>query len=500
MKKILNISISIMTMMLVSSCSNNATTEIVEEEIVVDTTESQAEEEKYMSEKLKATEKVDYKFQNASVHDPSVIKVEDEYYVFGSHLASAKTSDLMNWKVIADGVNSNNPLFQDVTVDLEEALTYAETNTLWAPDVIQLSDGKFYMYYCACRGDSPLSDLGIAVSDNIEGPYTDLGLILKSGGEGYDATVYPNVVDPDVFFDKEGKLWMVYGSYSGGIYILELDPSTGFPIEEGYGKKLLGGNHLRIEGPYVLYSEETDYYYLFLSYGGLASDGGYNIRIARSKNPDGPYTDAQGNDLTNLQGPVGSFFDDTTASKMGTKILGNISFEHIEGENGKIRNGYVSPGHNSAYYDETTGKYFLIFHTRFENRGEGHEVRVHQMYMNEDDWLVVSPYRYVGETMGTYTKEDVVGPYKYINQMTDISSFVKKSREISLNEDNTISGDETGTWELKENNEIILNIKNETYKGVVTEQWDEYGQKNVMVFTALSDDTSILGSGIYAID
>jgi arabinan endo-1,5-alpha-L-arabinosidase len=96
--------------------------------------------------------------------------------------------------------------------------------------VIQLADGRFYMYYNACKGDSPRSALGVAVADRVEGPYEDLGILLKSGhraGEGpsedgttYDARVHPNAVDPDVFFDNEGKLWMLYGSYSGGIFIL----------------------------------------------------------------------------------------------------------------------------------------------------------------------------------------------------------------------------------------------------------------------------------------
>ena len=163
----------------------------------------------------------------------------------------------------------------------------------------------------------------------------------SENGDTYDATVQPNVVDPDVFFDKDNRLWMVYGSYSGGIYILELNPETGFPLEKGYGKKLLGGNHLRIEGPYILYSKETDYYYMFLSYGGLDSTGGYNIRVCRSKSPDGPYYDEAGNDMTSCKGPDGSFFDDSTAAKYGTKILGNIHFNYIEGETGKIGRAHV---------------------------------------------------------------------------------------------------------------------------------------------------------------
>ena len=37
-----------------------------------------------------------------SVHDPSIVQKEgtNEYYVFGSHLAVAKTSDLSNWEYV----------------------------------------------------------------------------------------------------------------------------------------------------------------------------------------------------------------------------------------------------------------------------------------------------------------------------------------------------------------------------------------------------------------
>ena len=249
-----------------------------------------------------------------------------------------------------------------------------------------LTDGKYYMYYNACKGDSPLSALGIAVSDNIEGPYKNKGVILKSGmmgkgddGEIYDATQKPNVVDPDVFFDKEGKLWMVYGSYSGGIFIMELDANTGFPLpDQGYGKKLLGTNHARIEAPYMLYSPETDYYYLFLFFGGLAADGGYNIRVARSKAPDGPFEDSEGQDMINAQGSPSVLFDDPAYAPYGVKLMGNFEFLNMDDELPVSGEGYVSPGHNSAFYDEENGKYYLIFHTRFPNRGEKHEVRVHQ--------------------------------------------------------------------------------------------------------------------------
>ena len=73
------------------------------------------------------------------------------------------------------------------------------------------------------------SYLGLAQADSVEGPYTNQGIFLRSGyraGEldtypvdgvtAYNPAVHPNVIDPAAFYDKNGNLWMVYGSYSGG--------------------------------------------------------------------------------------------------------------------------------------------------------------------------------------------------------------------------------------------------------------------------------------------
>lgn len=442
--------------------------------------------------------------RNASVHDPSVVKVGDTYYVFGSHLGAAKTDDLMNWTTISRNARPGNPLVPNPQVEMAESLEWARTNTFWAPDVIQLPDERFYLYYCTCEGSSPLSALGVAVSDDVEGPYTNLGVFLKSGMRGsgadgtyYNANIHPNVIDPHVFFDKEGILWMVYGSYSGGIFIMKMDPATGFPLpDQGYGKKLTGGRHSRIEGPYILYSPDTDYYYLFVSFGGLGANDGYNIRIARSKNPDGPYYDANGTNMLNVVGS-GSLSNDRPIAPHGVKLMGNYQFLHVEGEPRAISRGYKSPGHNSAYYDPETGKYYLFFHTRFVNRGEQFEVRVHQMFINEDDWLIAAPHRYVGETISPYTLADIVGDYKYINHGKDISGIVKESQVITLRDDGIISGAINGTWELTADYHCELKLDDHTYKGVFIRQWDDDNACWVMAFTALSQDgTAVWGSQI----
>jgi len=467
-------------------------------------------------EKLQSDAPVVYTFENVSVHDPAIIKGEDgDWYIFGSHLGVAKTGDLMNWSYVNDGMKANSKVIPDVYNTMADAFAWSRSNTFWAPDVIKLQDGKYHMYYCNCQGDEPQSCLGMAVSDSVAGPYENQGLFLYSGlgadeMNGFDSvyqpTRDPNAVDPCVFFDAEGRLWMIYGSYSGGIFAKEMDPVTGMPLEmDGYGEKLLGGNHLRIEAPYVIYNPDTGYYYLFLSFGGLDSDGGYNVRVVRSENPGGPYYDSMGQEMTSCKGPTGSYFSDATAANYGVKLMGGYKFQWQEGELGENRKGYLSTGHNSCLYDDETGKYFIIFHTRFESRGEEHEVRVHQMFFNADGWPVIAPYRYVGETAGAVAAEEIPGTYKLINHGRAITAEMSESVNITLSKDGKTACQEDGdldggTWALTGENQMEITLDGRTYTGLFLVQWDEDGQKNVMTFTALDDETGmcVWGSGVNA--
>ncbi len=54
----------------------------------------------------------------------------------------------------------------------------------------------------------------------------------------------------------------------------KIPPQTGFPLPgPGFGKKLVGGNHSRIKGLYILYSPRTVYYF-FLGLSRLNARGG----------------------------------------------------------------------------------------------------------------------------------------------------------------------------------------------------------------------------------
>ncbi|WP_418276944.1 LamG-like jellyroll fold domain-containing protein [Isoptericola jiangsuensis] len=440
-------------------------------------------------------------FAEASVHDPSLVVADDEYWVFGSHLAAARTDDFVRWEQTANLVTPENPLFDDVTTELAETFEWAESDTLWAADVIRLeADGRYYMYYNACRGDSPRSALGVAVADDVDGPYEDLGILLRSGhreGEGpsedgtsYDARIHPNAVDPDVFYDDDGALWMVYGSYSGGIFILELDPDTGMPLpDQGYGEHLTGGNHSRIEGPSVMYSEKTDYYYLFTSFGGLDADGGYNMRVMRSKNPDGPYRDAQGHDMREVRSdPDLPIFDDASIEPYGVKVMGGYLFQREVGDPGTgVGDGKVSPGHNTTYVDPRTGQMLLIFHSRFPEQGERHEIRVHEMSMNSLGWPVAAPYRYGGDTeVEKFSRSDVAGDYRLIEHDKALTADVREASTVTLGKHGAVRGALQGVWWSYGKNRLSILADRQLYDGVVTREWDPTSERWVTTFSVLS--------------
>ena len=437
-------------------------------------------------------------FEEVSVHDPSILKVGETYWIVGSHLAVAKSEDLMRWTLVGSGVRDGNPIMPDVREQLSDVFDWSTRRGLWAGCFARLNDGRFYYYYCSCEGRSPLSALGVAVADRIDGPYTDLQILLRSGrgvsedGARYDVDIHPNAIDPHVFYDADNTLWMVYGSWSGGIFILRMDPETGRQLpDQGYGKKLMGGR-CPVEGPFIQYSPQTGYYYLFTSFGELSSRGGYNLRMARSKAPDGPYFDPQGN---NMIACVGTGVNNRRVIEpYGAKMMGNFRFLDQSGK--PTGHAYVSPGHNSTCYDGDKDKYYLIFHTRFPDRGERFEVRVHQMFLNADGWFVVAPHRYTGETISEWNREAVAGEYAFVHHGLDITDTVKDTAPIALQADGAITGAVSGQWEKRDGANIRLTIDGVAYDGVALRQWDSGQRKRVMAITALSQEgTAVWASG-----
>ena len=56
----------------------------------------------------------------------------------------------------------------------------------------------------------------------------------------------------------------------------------------------------------------------------------------------------------------------------------------------------TAQGHNSAIMDDD-GNLYVIYHNKFDDEWGFHEVRVHQLIMNEDVWITATSYEYSRE-------------------------------------------------------------------------------------------------------
>lgn len=460
-----------------------------------------------------------------SVHDPSILEVDGTYYIFGSHMTAAKSSDLLGWESIADGYSASNPVYGQIYDVAEEAFAYAGSadsliatddggTHVWAPDVIyNETTGLYYMYYCTSSTWNA-SNLCYGTSESPEGPYEWQGALIYSGfdedtisgtdvldyvdeeyalanyvqNSSYNYAEYPNAIDPTVFYDEDGRMWMVYGSWSGGIFLLEIDTQTGLVIhpeadedndvDAYYGKRLLGGGHISIEAPYILYDEESGYYYLYVSYGILTSSGGYQVRVFRSETVDGTYVDMNG------AYPAAS----SDHQQYGLKLTGNYLLPSLP-------TAYMATGHNSAFID-TDGKMYLVYHTRFDDGTEVHSPRVHQVFLNEEGWPCELPYQTQGETISErgYNRSQIVGRYYVVNQGTDISSDIAEPVILYLKADGTVVGSDCqGTWQATRGTYYMhIVIDGEEYSGVFCQMEDEAGA-SVMTFTATGANESVWG-------
>ncbi len=494
-----------------------------------------------------------------SVHDPSLFKAKNgKYYVTGSHIAMAESDDLMNWETVSSGVFDSNRILTADGKTLRESYAKAfawcdaaqtqwgrtdeewETN-VWASDIIyNEAMGKYCYYASSSVWGTTASVIWFATADSPEGTFefsdclvysgfnklrklgqikypthysfTNIGELIEKGvftedeveaqrwfdEEGsYDCTygAAPNCIDPAPFYDKDGKLWLSYGSFSGGIYVIPLVEETGMPDydamrnSEGYdiyfGKQISCTNEETEntgEGPFITYDTESGYYYFFLTYGGLGALDGYNIREYRSKNPDGPYVDAAGNDAAEMK-------------STGTNIIGNYQFGFNE-------KAYLSGGHSSCLIDDD-GKIYQAYHTRY-NDGEGafHNVQIHQMLRNAEGWLTMLPLAYNGETARAVSLNDIAGNYELIlfkneTRKTDDWSKIKDiintpvQAEISSDGKLTVDGKDCAFKLDNDSYTFTAAIDGITYKGVFCEGKTDNGEKK-MTLSALADNNQCI--------
>ncbi|BDR52331.1 beta-xylosidase [Bombiscardovia nodaiensis] len=477
--------------------------------------------------------------KRVSVHDPSIVKSGKEYYVFGSHRAYAKSSDMVNWTPFTNNLSTDyEKIFADIWKDWPKQSSNPDVKgNMWAPDVIYNKALKKWTMYLSLNGAECRSVIVMLTADKVDGDWTYVGPVVYSGfnrgnfsstdvgkvlGEDADLSRYQsttdtgiNAIDPSVKYDENGDLWMTFGSWFGGIWMIKLDAKTGlrdyattYPTQANasdgyYGHKLAGGFGNSGEGSYLI--RANDYWYLFLSYGHLEQKGGYQIRMFRSKSITGPYLDEAGHAAVSASSAANNWTDTT-----GVKLLSSYQWS------GNKKNDIeVSQGHNSALVD-TDGSIYLVYHTRFSDKGEEHQIRVRQLMPTADDWLVAAPYEYRGtkadpkgykaaQETGKYellTHEQdkyFKGPRKVTEKNSTDYRGVNKPQKIELKADGSITGDVTGSWKASEgSNQVSMEIKNGdhpgSYQGAFAKLPRESDGKQVMTFSAIGSNLCIWGS------
>ena len=419
----------------------------------------------------------------------------------------------------------------------------------WAPDVVYNKTMKKWCMYMSLNGDSWCSSIVCFTSDNIEGPWKYQGPVVFSGFFGKYAhnsyaaandwkntdlaiatgatslpqrynvgdkwgSFWPNCIDPCVFYDDNDNLWMSYGSWSGGIFLLKLDKTNGlrdytytFPYEVNgkavtpgaananttsdpyFGKKIAGGHYVSGEASYI--EKIGSHYFLFMSYGGLESNGGYQMRVFRSDKPEGPYVDCNGTSAVTNRYLMN--YSAKTADNRGVLLFGGYKWDPMSGAE-------IAQGHNSAFNDKQ-GRSFVVYHSRFSNQGEGHQVRVHQLFLNDEGWLMAAPFEFDGETItnndiatkASIADSEIAGDYQFMRheygQDTEKKAY-ETPVNIRLNADGTITGAEKGTWERTAGTDYIhLTINGVVYRGVLVRQTIDYTNIPAIAIAALSSSS-----------
>jgi len=301
------------------------------------------------------------------VHDPSIIKDGNTWYLFGTangphrdgELPMRCSTDLREWKkcgnvfaTIPEWIKRESP----------------QTKELWAPD-ISYFNGEYHLYYAFSVFGKNTSGIALITNKTLDPTspdfhWKDRGLVLRSA-----LTDNFNAIDPNLVKDGKGGYWLAFGSFWGGIKMRRIDPSTGKlsnedttlyslahrkpPLNPPPNPPGLPGDWQAIEAPFIV--RHGDYFYLFVSFDLCCrgTNSNYKTMVGRSKEVTGPYVDAKSTPM--LQGgatPV---------------LLGNGRWFGPGGESIRMGNDHgMGDDHDLIVfhaYDSKTGDAFLQLST-----------------------------------------------------------------------------------------------------------------------------------------
>jgi arabinan endo-1,5-alpha-L-arabinosidase len=278
-------------------------------------------------------------------HDPALIEHEGTVYVWqtGPRLPGKTSTDLLQWSGAPAAFGGSNPGWINGEVP--------GATDLWAPDVSRFGD-RFHLYYSASTFGSNHSCIGHATRQELtSGSWADKGSVVCSD-DGDDH----NAIDPNVVVDTEGTPWLSFGSFWDGIKAVRLTQEGERADSELHSLASRGGG--AIEAPFIV--RRCGYYYLFVSFDRCCNGASstYNIRVGRSADVLGPYTDREGTPM--LEGG-------------GTQIV-------------SATQRYRGPGHNAVIFRDSRA--YNVFHAYDAENGGRPTLRVAELAWDEDGWPI----------------------------------------------------------------------------------------------------------------
>ncbi len=422
-----------------------------------------------------------------NLHDPALIQDEDgTYYSYstdvmyglpimraGVQIRSSK--DLVAWKFEGWAL----PGLPKNASDYIRSQGSEPFENVWAPYMIKVGS-EYRLYYSLSSAVHKLSAIGLATAETPLGPFIEKGLAVTS------ATSIPmtNAIDPSVIIDQSGRHWMYYGSAYDGIYVMELDATTGLAktfndkgfriAQRGFTGNRINGN---IEAPEVIYHPEFGKYYLFLAYDWLESK--YNVRVGRSDQPDGPFVDYSGRDMNESQ-------DDAPM------ILAPYAFQGHQGWQGVSHCAVIESG----------GKYFMAHQGRPVEDRFMMVMHVREIYWTEDGWPLVSPQRYAAtpqspveqnELFGNW--EQIVLNYRVVPGYADEQTIpdLQFATTMQLDASGTIDGNADHAWTYTAPwLSLSWDQGAQTAKVHVARERDWEKKVESLIFTGLTDDATAI--------
>lgn len=250
--------------------------------------------------------------------DPSdIVKCKDEYWVFytGRGVPSYHSRDLVKWE--------RGPTVFKTAPGWIASTVPENRGNYWAPDIMKVGD-RYLLYYAVSTMGKMTSAIGLATNATLDPNdpayhWSDQGAVVRTHeGDNY------NAIDPTIFQDTDGSLWLTFGSYWSGIKLIQLDPKTGKRIAPNSEIYSLAYNE-SIEASYLC--KHDDYYYLFVNWGSCCQGprSTYNIRIGRSTTITGPYLDKAGVDMLGGGGSV--FLPNFNGPLIGPGHAGTLNAE-----------------------------------------------------------------------------------------------------------------------------------------------------------------------------